>query len=218
MANGSPRMCAATNPIGKRRFTNTAPSRISKIWSGGLYLRTAASVLRGSHNGRVIEKGSSESRRLFQKVSKHLMPPPAFKNIVPDGEVETIRRWIENGAQSSGEEREIPQAARRQIRRFEKEIVPIFEARCTVCHGAESPQSGLDLRTLAAALKGGNHGPVSAEGFSDKSVLIRQLQSGVMPPAGAGKPLDEAEVKLIREWIDGGNFQSAVITKIRCRG
>ena len=180
----------------------------------GLDLRTAASVLRGSHNGRVIEKGSPESSRLFQKVSKHLMPPPAFKSIVPDGDVETIRRWIENGAQSSEEEREIPEAARRQISRFEEEILPIFEDRCTVCHGGESPQSGLDLRTLAAALKGGKHGPVIAEGFSDKSVLIRQLRSGVMPPAGAGRPLDEAEVELIREWIDGGNFADYVEVEI----
>ena len=152
----------------------------------GMDLRTAASVLRGSHNGPVIEKGSPENSRLFQKVSKHLMPPPAFKSVVPDEDVETIRRWIENGALSSAEQ-EIPEAARRQISRFEKEIQPIFEARCTACHSGDSPQSGLDLTSLASALKGGQHGPVIAEGFSEKSVLIRQLQSRAMPPAGAGR-------------------------------
>ena len=45
----------------------------------GMDLRTAASVLRGSHNGPVIEKGSPENSRLFQKVSKHLMPPPCLQ-------------------------------------------------------------------------------------------------------------------------------------------
>ena len=175
----------------------------------GLDLRTAASVLRGSHNGRVIEKGSPENSRLFQKVSKHLMPPPAFKSTVPDEDVETIRRWIANGALSSAEE-EMPEAARRQISRFEEEIQPIFEARCTVCHGGDSPQSGLDLTSLAAALKGGKHGPVIAEGFSEKSVLIRQLQSRAMPPAGAGEPPKEEEIELIREWIDGGQFADYV--------
>ena len=176
----------------------------------GMDLRTAASVLRGSHNGPVIEKGSPDGSRLFQLVSKRLMPPPAFKSIVPDREVETIRRWIATGAHSSQSGGEVPEAARRQISRFEKEIQPIFNARCTGCHSSEAPQSGLDLTSLAAALKGGNHGPVISEGFSDKSVLIRQLQSGVMPPAGAGEPIKKAELELIREWIDAGNFADYV--------
>ena len=176
----------------------------------GMDLRTAASVLRGSHNGPVIEKGSPDSSRLFQLVSERMMPPPAFKSVVPDREVETIRRWIETGAHSSQTGDEIPEAARRQISRFEKEIQPIFNARCTACHGGEAPQSGLDLTSLAAALKGGNHGPVISEGFSDKSILIRQLQSGVMPPAGAGEPIKKAELELIREWIDAGNFADYV--------
>ena len=176
----------------------------------GMDLRTAASVLRGSHNGPVIEKGSPESSRLFQLVSKHLMPPPAFESIVPEPNVETIRRWIATGAHSLQSGGEIPEVARRQISRFEKEIQPIFNARCTACHGGEAPQSGLDLTSLASALKGGKHGPVILEGFSDKSVLIRQLQSGVMPPTGAGKPIKKAELELIRGWIDKGNFADYV--------
>ncbi len=176
----------------------------------GMDLRTAASVLRGSHNGPVIEKGSPESSRLFQLVTKHLMPPPAFESIVPDQDVETIRRWITTGAHSSQSEGAIPEVARRQISRFEKEIQPIFNARCSVCHGGQTPQSGLDLTSLTSALKGGKHGPVILEGFSDKSVLIRQLQSGVMPPAGAGEPIKKAELELIRGWIDKGNFADYV--------
>jgi hypothetical protein len=175
----------------------------------GLDLRTAASVLRGSHNGRVIEKGSPGDSRLLQKVSMHLMPPPAFKSTVPDADVETIRRWIEAGAQSEASD-EIPEAARRQISRFENEIQPIFNANCTACHGGESPQSGLSLTSLAGLLKGGKHGPVISEGFSDKSVLIRQLSRGAMPPPGAGKALDESQVELIRTWIDEGKFTDYV--------
>jgi len=176
----------------------------------GMDLRTAASVLRGSHNGPVIKKGSPESSRLFQLVSKHLMPPPAFESIVPDPDVETIRRWISSGAHSSQSKGDIPEVARRQISRFEKEIQPIFNARCTACHGGQTPQSGLDLTSLTPALKGGKHGPVILEGFSDKSVLIRQLQSGVMPPAGAGEPIKKAELELMRGWIDEGNFADYV--------
>ena len=147
----------------------------------GLDLRTAASVLRGGFNGPVIEKGSPEESRLYLKVSKKQMPPPAFESVVPEQDVETIRRWIETGAQSDAVE-EIPDAARAQIQRFDEQILPILEARCVMCHGETSPQSGLDLRSLPAILRGGSHGPVIEEGFSDKSILVRQLQRGAMPP------------------------------------
>ena len=171
----------------------------------GVDLRTAASVLRGGFNGPVVEKGSPEESRLYLKVSKKQMPPPAFESVVPEQDLETIRHWIETGAQSEAGD-EIPEAARRQIQRFDDEILPILEARCVMCHGETAPQSGLDLRSLPAVLRGGAHGPVIEEGFSDKSILIRQLQRGAMPPKGVGEPLSSAEVELIRAWIDQGGF------------
>ena len=50
----------------------------------GVDLRTARSVLRGGFNGPVIHKGSAEQSRLFQKVSKAEMPPPAFNSKVSE--------------------------------------------------------------------------------------------------------------------------------------
>src|ERR1700694_1427258 len=58
----------------------------------GLDLRTAASALRGSNNGPVIVKGSPEKSLLFEKVSTHAMPPPAFNQKLPEAHVETIRQ------------------------------------------------------------------------------------------------------------------------------
>ena len=174
----------------------------------GLDLRTAASVLRGSFNGAVVEKGLPEKSRLYLKVSRHEMPPPAFESKVPDQDVAVIRRWIETGAQSSAST-EIPESARLQIERFEREVLPIFESRCVSCHG-ETPQAGLDLRSLAAALRGGRHGEVIEEGFSEKSIVIRQLESGAMPPKGAGEPVTAGEIERIRSWIDGGGFADYV--------
>ena len=174
----------------------------------GVDLRTAASVLRGGFNGPIVAKGKPEQSRLYRKVSKHEMPPPAFNSVVPDSEISVIRRWIETGAQSSAAD-EIPEDARRQIARFEHEILPILEARCVACHG-ETPQSDLDLRSLAAVLRGGKHGSVIEEGFAEKSILVRQLESGAMPPQGAGEPLTRAEIDLIRDWIDAGGFADYV--------
>ena len=175
----------------------------------GVDLRTARSVMRGGFNGPVIHKGSAEESRLFQKVSNAEMPPPAFNSKVPEAQVETIRRWIEGGAPSEAKH-EIPEAARQQIARFKNDIQPLLNERCVACHGGDRPQSGLDLSTLASVLRGGVHGPVVIEGFSEKSVLIRQLVSGVMPPEGAAQALSTDEVEVIRSWIDEGSFADYV--------
>ena len=175
----------------------------------GVDLRTARSVLRGGFNGPVVKRGLPEESRLYQKLAQGKMPPPAFQSTVPEADVETIRRWIESGARSI-EENSVPENARLQIARFEEEIQPLLEERCVVCHGSSSPQSGLDLRTLASMLRGSQHGPVVLEGFAEKSVLVRQLVSGAMPPQGAGEPLSESQVHLIRKWIDEGDFADYV--------
>lgn len=171
----------------------------------GLDLRSARSLLRGGFNGPVVRKGRPDESKLYLKVSQGKMPPPAFKSKVTEGEVAVIRRWIEAGAHSK-EANEIPAAAMKQMARFDEEIKPLLEQRCVACHGGGEPQSGLDLRSLASMLKGGKHGPVVLEGFSDKSILIRKLESGAMPPDGAGERLGAEEIELIRDWIDGGNF------------
>lgn len=177
----------------------------------GVDLRTVRSVLRGGFNGPVVQKGSADESRLFLKVSRAEMPPPAFENPVPEAEVETIRRWIDGGAPSEAGPA-VPETARRQIAKFEDEIQPILEQRCVLCHGGDRPQSGLDLSSLASVLRGSATGPVVIEGFSDKSILIRQLVNGAMPPEGAGKALDAEEIELVRSWIDVGSFADYVDT------
>src|SRR5262245_31623674 len=140
----------------------------------GLDLRSAATTLRGSHNGPVIVKGSPEQSLLFQKVSARVMPPAIYGQKVPDSHIETLKRWIAAGAPSDQASGETNKEATEQRARFEKEILPIFTARCVQCHGQGKLMAGLDLRTAASALKGSNSGPIIVEGFSDRSLLIRK--------------------------------------------
>ena len=172
----------------------------------GLDLRSAGTTLRGSHNGPVIVKGSPEQSVLFQKVSAHVMPPAIYGQKVPDAHIETLKRWIAAGAPSDQAAGVDGKEASEQHARFEKEILPLFNARCVQCHGAGKPMAGLDLRTAAAVLKGSQSGPVIVEGFSERSLLIRKIASHSMPPPGAGQPLSEAEIRTLREWIDRGHF------------
>jgi hypothetical protein len=165
--------------------------------------------MQGSHNGPVIEKGSLENSLLWQKVSSKAMPPEVFGRKLPEQHIETIRRWIAGGALSD-QPVQVSKETAEQKAHFEKEVLPLFTARCVQCHGAGKPMAGLDLRTLPSLLKGSTSGPVVIEGFSDKSVLIRKLASGNMPPKGAGTPLNESEIQTLRRWIDKGHFADGV--------
>jgi len=89
---------------------------------------------------------------------------------------------------------------------FIRDIQPVLQKRCQVCHGSQQQMSGLRLDNGEDALRGGNSGPVIRPGRSAESRLVR-LVGGlegkiVMPPAG--KRLSPEEVGLLRAWIDQG--------------
>jgi len=89
---------------------------------------------------------------------------------------------------------------------FDQHIRPILEANCVECHGPSSQKSGLRLDAKAAALQGGDSGPIAIPGDSANSEIIRRV-SGVdpadrMPPKG--DPLSEDQVNLLTAWIDQG--------------
>src|SRR5215831_7812233 len=88
---------------------------------------------------------------------------------------------------------------------FVKDIQPILKAHCYECHSAEKDLASLRLDTKEAAFKGGDSGKVIIPGKSKDSLLIQRItgsEGGLrMPP---GKPLSEAEIELIRKWIDEG--------------
>src|ERR1700730_4479684 len=67
---------------------------------------------------------------------------------------------------------------------FEKQILPIFEARCAKCHSGASPQAGLDIRTRTGLLNGGTTGPAVVSGFAEKTLLYQRVRSGQMPLGG----------------------------------
>ena len=178
----------------------------------GLDLRTAQSVMKGSHNGPVLVPGDSAESLLYQKVSAREMPPKAFTLDLSEAQIETIKGWIEAGAPH---EKVQPLLAADQVERFNHQALPIFEAKCLACHGQEPAPGGLDLRTLEATLKGSENGPVVVEGASELSILIRMVSSGSMPPPGAGSPLTEEEIDELRAWIDSSRFGPDLITEER---
>jgi mono/diheme cytochrome c family protein len=85
---------------------------------------------------------------------------------------------------------------------FEKQVLPIFQTRCIGCHGGGRRKGGLDVRSVASLLRGGNSGPGVTPGSLEKSILWETVASDQMPP-GKNK-LSPADKAIIRRWIISG--------------
>ena len=93
---------------------------------------------------------------------------------------------------------------------FAQNILPILTARCALsgCHVVDGPH-GLDFRTYASFVAGGEHGPVFIPGNAETSVVVEQIASGNMPPGGP--PLSAAEIQLFVDWINQQEAQDHVV-------
>jgi len=102
---------------------------------------------------------------------------------------------------------------------FTRDIEPLLQKRCLVCHGAQQQMSGLRLDSREAALKGGASGADIRFGDSAGSRLIRLLSGGegkkVMPPVGPR--LTAEEIATLRAWIDQGVEWPAAARSISAR-
>ncbi len=88
---------------------------------------------------------------------------------------------------------------------FKRDVQPIFQARCTRCHGAEQQRSQLRLDSRTGALRGGMSGAVVLPGDSRGSALFQRI-TGVLQPSMPfeGSPLPAEEIARIQTWIDAG--------------
>jgi uncharacterized membrane protein len=104
---------------------------------------------------------------------------------------------------------------------FEKEILPILDAKCMKCHETEhvdgtgklkKPKGKLVMDTAEGLKKGGaEHGDKNiVPGKADDSriyVVVAKLPISdeyFMPPEGKADPLTDAEKALLKKWIDDG--------------
>lgn len=84
---------------------------------------------------------------------------------------------------------------------FEKDIAPIFQKKCVVCHNTANQKGELDLTTPFGLFKGGESQSTLVSGDLDSSYLYELVHTKMMPPEGEGKPLTNTEVHTIERWI-----------------
>jgi hypothetical protein len=95
-----------------------------------------------------------------------------------------------------------PEEPKKPAVEFQRDILPLFEAKCLRCHGGRQRAGGLDLRTVASLLKGGNSGPAMVPGKSEKSLLVELIHFNEMPPKKEKNRVGKEELDRIRAWID----------------
>jgi mono/diheme cytochrome c family protein len=198
---------SAVAPIFKAKCVRCHGQKTRK---SGLDLSSAAGIQRGASGGAIVTPGNVDESPLFDMVGDDLMPPEDVKPRLTPEEVATIRQWIESGAhfdkagKSGGDW---------SAQLTQHDVTPIFLLRCTVCHGLRRQEGGLDLRTKASMLKGGKSGPAMVPGDPEKSLLVKRVQAGEMPPprkvvSVSVKPMPAPELAKVVAWIKAGAPES----------
>ncbi|HRE99566.1 MAG TPA: DUF1549 domain-containing protein [Pirellulaceae bacterium] len=88
-------------------------------------------------------------------------------------------------------------------RLWNEHVRPLFEARCRDCHGSAKQEGGVDLRSAAAILAGGDSGELLDRTTPGASTLLRVLLADAetrMPPDGP--PLTEDERLYVSRWLE----------------
>jgi WD40 repeat protein len=80
----------------------------------------------------------------------------------------------------------------------------LLYANCLSCHNTEKHKGGLELTSRAAALRGGDDGPVIVSGKPEKSLLLKALASDADPHMPPKKQLSTNQIELVRRWISNG--------------
>ena len=174
-----------------------------------LDLGSRQSLLKGGASGPSIVAGSAEQSLLFQKVETGEMP--LGQDPLSPGELDSIRRWIDQGALADGQDPAAFQA-RNDLKpavTSHEVLMPILHVRCLICHGRRKQEAGLDLRTRASILKGGKSGAAMVPGKPEESLLLQRIQAEEMPPPKSlsqycVRPVTSGELEKLRRWIAEG--------------
>ena len=98
-------------------------------------------------------------------------------------------------------------------------VVPVLEAKCNSCHGAEKPKGKLSRISIEAILKGGNEGPAVVAGKVDESPLLQRVflplnDDEHMPPEDK-KQLTEQETAVLAFWIQSGAKPDGAVAEFK---
>jgi len=173
-----------------------------------LDLSTPEGIARGGESGVVLDFHDPKESLLYEYVRERSMPPEDEGELT-EVEILTICRWIEHGAHIDG----VAIDASTKINQHD--VLPILLLRCVTCHGSRTSEAGLDIRSKASLLAGGDSGPAVVSGKPEESLLLKRIVAGEMPPHRklayvSVKPPTASEIETIRRWIAEGLPEEAI--------
>jgi WD40 repeat protein len=113
--------------------------------------------------------------------------------------------WAADKAEPKGRPVRVVALTRKEPVDYDRDIVPIFTAKCLVCHSGAIKKGKLDLSTHESLMRGGRDGRpvVVPRGVADS--LLVKLAARTMPPDDSKlAPLTPEELALLKLWIDQG--------------
>lgn len=155
----------------------------------------------GSALGDPEFQASYTDQEIFETIKDGHPSAPmiSFGNILSDEQIQEIVAVIR-----SLEPADVPQTPTPSgPPSFAKDVLPIFEAECNMCHGSSGGWDGTSYETV---INSGDHGPAVVPGNIEESLLAQKMlgtheEGAVMPPSGM---LPEGQIQLILDWIAAG--------------
>src|SRR5260370_1042581 len=90
---------------------------------------------------------------------------------------------------------------------FNRDIRPILSKNCFVCHGADEGNRKvklrLDVREEATKIRKKGKAAIQP-GHPEKSLVIKKITAGEMPPEESGNKLTPEQIETIKRWVQEG--------------
>lgn len=110
--------------------------------------------------------------------------------------------WLAIGANASDDRPAAQPATESTV--FEHRVAPLIVQNCLHCHNDSQAEGNLNLSTRDGILNGGDSGPAVEPRDAESSYLISRVRDHEMPPEGKGKPLADADVAALVDWVNAG--------------
>lgn len=194
---------------------------------GGFSTANYTALMRGPSEGVVVFAGDVPSSRLIETIETGDMPRGGAR--VSAQELETLKKWIQEGAKFDGQDPmqtltagtsnpapmpaanpapKINRPTGKETVSFSEDIAPLLVENCSGCHlDAMQTRGGLRMDTFAQLIRGGDSGSMITPGRGEASLLIKKLRGtasdGQRMPMNR-PPLSDDSITLISKWIDEG--------------
>ncbi len=94
---------------------------------------------------------------------------------------------------------------------YQRHIAPLFADKCAACHNHTTRKGGLNLESYASMMNGGQRGAPIIAGKSSESLLVKYVEGTLKPQMPIGDKLSDAEIALIKRWIDSGAPEAVAV-------